>query len=546
MAKGNDNKKAAPAKRPEVGQSRRQFMVTTSAIAGVAAMGLPLKSEAAQRHPKRGGTLRFASRSDSRGLDPHRNYYYYVSHPLAATSMGLIDYSAKMEEAPGIAVDHTVSKDLKVYTFKLRNGATYHNGRDVDAESVKWNFERILDPKIGHPNTRSPLKNIESMDILDKWSIRINLKEPSGVFLSNVAYYPVQLMAPDSVEQANDHPIGCGPFKFKSWKKFQMTELERFENWYETDAMGNALPYLDGIVGLPKKEDSVRLTALRTGEADLIDNMAYANAAGFKKEYGDKYQTWEVPQVGTGMLYFNMKNGPFSHKNPQGKLLRQAAAHAISQDAIHQAIFHGLSSSAKGFYGPQSPWHLSNVKAGPEYDPDKAKFLLKKAGGVGEPILLTSRDAYSYMHQQGELIQAMWSEVGFKVKHEILPYSLLKQKWGKGDFHADATGHSYRADPDGFYFRHIYSDGGTNKLRCGFVNDRADKLIIEAKQTLDKEKRMELYTEVENIIVDELPMIFNHYIPLTNAGVRNLKGYAPAFNGPYSIAGGGIRTAWLD
>ena len=185
---------------PPGGPSRRQFIATTSAIASAAAFGLPFASEAAnKRHPKRGGTLRFATRSDSRGLDPHRNYYYYVSHPLAATSMGLMDYSPNMEEVPGIAVENAVSKDLKVYTFKLRKGATYHNGRDVDAESVKWNFERILDPKIGHPNVRSPLKNIESMEVLDKWTIRINLASPSGVFLSNVAYYPVQLMAPDSV-----------------------------------------------------------------------------------------------------------------------------------------------------------------------------------------------------------------------------------------------------------------------------------------------------------------------------------------------------------
>ncbi|MEM7423515.1 MAG: ABC transporter substrate-binding protein, partial [Pseudomonadota bacterium] len=532
MAEARDKKKATHG----IGQSRRQFIATSGAVAGAAAFGFPFASDAAKRDPSRGGTLRFASRADSRGLDQHRNYYYYVSHPLAATSMGLMDYSADMEIVPGIAVENTVSKDLKTYTFKLRKGATYHNGRDVDAESVKWNFARVLDPKIGHPTVRAPLKNIDTMDILDKWTIRINLKTPSGVFLSNVAYYPAQLMAPDSAEQANSQPIGCGPFKFKSWKKFQRTEMDRFENWYETDAKGNALPYLDKIIGLPKKEDSVRLTSLRTGEADLIDNMAYANAAGFAEKYKGKFQTWDIPQVGTAMLYFNMKNGPFSPANPQGKLLRQAAAHAISQDAIHQAIFHGLSTSAKGYYGPESPWNLPDVKAGAEYDPDKAKFLIKKAGGVGEPILLTSRDAYSYMHQQGELIQAMWSEVGFKVKHEILPYSLLKQKWGKGDFHADATGHSYRPDPDGFYFRHIFSDGGTNKLRCGFVNDRCDKLIIEAKQTLDMDKRKEIYTEVENIVVDEVPMIFNHYIPLTSAGVMNLKGYAPAFNGPYSIA----------
>jgi len=527
------------------GQTRRQFIATTGAIAGMAALGLPGDASAAKRHPKRGGTLRYATRSDSKGLDQHRNYYYYVSHPLAATSMGLMDYSAKMEPVPGMAVEHSVSKDLKTYTFKLRKGATYHNGRDVDAESVKWNFQRILDPKIGHPTVRAPIKNIDTIDVIDKWTVRCNLKSPSAIFLSNVCYYPVQLMAPDSAETASRHPIGCGPFKFKSWNKFQKTELERFENWYETDAQGNALPYLDRIVGYPKKEDAVRLTALRTGEVDLIDNMAYAAARNFRKQSAGKYQTWDIPQVGMGLLHFNMKNGPFSPKNPHGKLLRQAAAHAINQDAIHQGVFYGLSSPAVGYYGPQSPWYMPNVKPNAEYDPDKAKFLIKKAGAVGEAIHLTSRDAYSYMHQQGELIQAMWSEVGFKVKHEILPYALLKQKWSKGDFHADATGLSYRADPDGYYFRCAHSNGGSNKLRCGFVNEKVDKLILEAKVTLDVEKRKELYTEVENIIKDEIPFIFNHYVPLLSAGVMNLKGYAPAFNGPYSIAGGGIRTAWM-
>jgi len=93
---------------PPLGPSRRQFIVTTGAVAGAAAMGLPFGAHAATRNPKRGGTLRFAMRSDARGLDPHRNYYYYVSSPLAATSMGLMDYSSKMEEVPGIACSRFV------------------------------------------------------------------------------------------------------------------------------------------------------------------------------------------------------------------------------------------------------------------------------------------------------------------------------------------------------------------------------------------------------------------------------------------------------
>src|SRR5690606_40869536 len=81
--------------------------------------------------------------------------------------------------------------------------------------------------------------------------------------------YPCNLMAPDSVDQVDTHPIGCGPFKFVSWNRYAKTELVRFENYFETDEHGNQLPYLDAIEGYPKREDQVRLTSLRTGELDL-------------------------------------------------------------------------------------------------------------------------------------------------------------------------------------------------------------------------------------------------------------------------------------
>lgn len=527
------------------GPTRRQFLGAAGAVAGAAAMGVSPKAEAAKRHPSRGGTVRFATRADSRGLDMHRNFYYYVSHPLAGTSMGLMDLNVNMEPVPGLAVGSEVSKDKKSYTFNLRKGAEYHNGESVDAASIKWNIERILDPKIGNSFTRSAIKDVESIDVLDKWTVRLNLNNPSAVLIPNVTYYPLQFMAPGSVDKADTHPVGCGPFKFKSWKKFDSTVLERFENWYETDDQGNALPYLDGIVGRPKKEDRVRLTALRTGEVDLIDNMSYADGAGFRKKHGDKFNAWDVPQVGTGYIGFNWKNGPFSPKNPHGKLLRQAAAHAVNHEAIHQAIFNGLSSSAPAFYSKVSPWHMPDVKRKYEYDPDKSRFLIKKAGAVGEPIILTSRDAYAYMHQTGEIVHAMLSEVGFKVNHEIHPFAVLRAKWRKGEFHLDSTANSYRPDPDAWYGRAVYSKAGSTQLRTGFKNEKADKLVLEAQQTLDKAKRLELYQAVEEIVNEELPMLYTHYIPLLFAGTKSLKNFAPAFAGPYSTQGAGLRGAWM-
>ncbi|MDP6831715.1 MAG: ABC transporter substrate-binding protein [Alphaproteobacteria bacterium] len=533
-------------KEPALNQSRRNALKATGAALGVAATaGLPRWAGAS---PKRGGVLRFATRSEARGTDPHRNLIYNVSQPLAAMSQGLLDIAPDLSPAPGIASEWDISDDLQTYTFKLRRGVTFHNGADVDAAAVKWNFERIVEPKIGHPLARSSLENIQQIKVLDKHTLRCVLEQPSAVFLSNVTYYPCNLIAPDSVDQAGTHPIGCGPFKFKSWKSWNRTELVRFENYFETDANGAALPYLDAIVGLPKRQDRARLDALINGETDLIDHLGYADTARFHRELGMKFQTWNVPQVGTAWVGFNLKTGPFSYQNSDGHILRTAAAHAIDREAIHQSVFYGLGNAANGFYGPDSPRHMPDVKPGPGYNPDKARFLLRRHNLRNTPIALVSRQDFAYMHQAGDLIQAMWAEVGFNVKHEILPNRVLREKYRLGTskagvYDADSTASSYRADPDGWFYRSLLSSSPSTKLRLGYNSEAVDTLIREARITRDRNKRLHLYTEAENIINEEMPLIYTHTVPLLQGGVKSLAGYAPAFAGPFSTVGSGIRTA---
>ena len=527
-------------------QSRRAFLIAGGAAIGAAATAkLP---HAAAATPKRGGVLRFATRSESRGLDPHKNLIYNVSQPLAATTQGLLDLAPNMEPVPGIATEWDTSDDLRTYTFKLRPGVTFHNGTHVDAAAVKWNFERIMDPKIGHTFVRSSLENIKEIAAVDKYTLRCTLKRPSAVFLSNVTYYPCNLIAPNSGYQADTRPAGCGPFRFKSWKPWERTEMVRFEDYFETDAQGNSLPYLDGIVGLPKRQDRARLVALQNGEVDLIDHIGYADAERFRRGNGDKFQTWDVPQVGTAWIGFNLKTGPFSYANADGHDLRRAAAHAIDREAIHQSVFYGLGTVAKGFYGPDSPWHMPDIKGAPEYDPDKAKYLLRHLNAQNTPITLISRQDFAYMHQTGEIVQAMWSEVGFKAVHEIHPNKVLREKYRKGatqagEYDADSTANSYRPDPNGWFHRSLFSESPTTKLRTGYHSKRVDTLIQQARVTRDRRKRLELYTAVENIINEELPLIYTHTVPLLQGGVKNLAGYEPAFAGPFSTARSGIRTA---
>jgi peptide/nickel transport system substrate-binding protein len=375
--------------------------------------------------------------------------------------------------------------------------------------------------------------------------VRCHLHSASAAFPANVVYYPCHLIAPDSVEQAAVHPICAGPFKFVEWVRYSHTTLERFENFYETDAQGNPLPYIERVEGRPKKEDRVRLTALRAGEVDLIDNMAYSDAADFPKRYAGEFQTWDVQALGTAFITFNLEKGPFAYSSPDGKLLRQAAAYATNLEAIHRAVFYQRGEIATGYFPSVSPWHASPEGWKGKYDPEKAKSLLKKAKAIGTPVHIMASVLPPYMQQTGEMLQAMWSEVGFKVNYEIVDTSVRNSKRRSGDFDVDSAAGSYRFDPDGYFGRQVLSTSAYTKQMSRFRNERADKLILEARKTADIKKRLEIYREVDSIVNDELPYLYTHHLTLLEAGAMNIKNYQPAISGAPSTRGAGIRTAWL-
>ena len=161
--------------RPTTTLRRRTFLTTTGAALVCASLGgLVPQSEAAQRHPKRGGVLQFGTRLDAAGLDSHRHNQYHTSHPIAALYTGLTDIDQQGNIVPGIAESWEPNKDLTAWMFRLRKGVLFHNGREVDAEAVKLNILRIKDPAIGSDWHRGAVENIETVDILDKYTVRFN------------------------------------------------------------------------------------------------------------------------------------------------------------------------------------------------------------------------------------------------------------------------------------------------------------------------------------------------------------------------------------
>jgi peptide/nickel transport system substrate-binding protein len=519
--------------------SRRAFLMTTGgALAGLAAFGLVNPAAAATRHPQRRGTLQYGPYTDVAGLDSHIQNQNQIHQATAAMYNGLTDIDQGGNIVPSIAESWEPNKELTAWTFRLRKGVLFHNGREVDAEAIKLNIMRIKDPAIGHEFLRGALDTVESVDVLDKYTVRINASMPDVSVPSNVMRYPTVLQAPDAFDKASEHPIGSGPFKFVSWTRRNETRLVRFENYWETDAEGHSLPYLDEIIVKPKQEDSVRLTALRTGQVHLINTMAQADIERFKESQGSKYNLWRW-HAGGNFVVFNFRRGQF-----QDKRLRIAAAHAIDRQALHHSVYYGQGHMSDQPYPPGNPWHLEGTRS-LEYDPDKAKALLKEARAVGTQIKLVVNMNTTIARETAQVVQDFWTTAGLKVTIDALDTVPFREARNEGKFDAMIQGNTYRYDPDDYFARNLHSKSEYSGSLSGWKNERYDQLVEEAKKTLDQARRRELYTEAWNIVNAELPFFYLHEITQTSAAVKEVQGYQPGSAGAVTYQGGGLRAAYV-
>jgi len=519
--------------------SRRTFLATTSgALAGMAAFGL-VNPAAAKRHPQRGGTLHYGSSLDVSGLDAHQHNQNHRVYVTAAMFNGLTDIDGRGQLVPSLAESWEPNKELTAWTFRLRKGVLFHNGREFDAEAVKLNMLRIQDPATGaHNFIRGGLENVESVEVPDKYTVRVHAKVPDAALPISIMRYPIVLMAPDAFATAAERPIGTGPFKFASWTRWSDTRLVRFENYWETDAEGHQLPYLDEIIAKPKREDSVRLTALRTGQVHLIDEMAQADVERFTREHGAKYHIWPRHSAGQ-YLIFNWRRGVF-----QDKRLRTAAAHAIDREAIHQTVYYGQGEILHQCYPKGDPWYLEGIRS-LEYDPDRAKAMLKEARAVGTAVKIIANTNLSTARETVQVVQEGWNTVGFKATLELLDTAPVVAAFREGHFDAGYGGYTYRFDPNDFYARNLHSKSEWNRGNSGWHNERYDHLVEEAKRTLDIARRKELYTEAQNIVNVELPVFHLHDTVRTWSADKKLQGFQPGVGGILTYQGGGFRTAYM-
>lgn len=360
-------------------------------ISAVAAIALLASAPLAMADaPKQGGQATITFNNDLTTLDPQVGYDWQNWSVIKSIFDGLMDYKPGTTELePDLAESYTVSDDGLTYTFKLRNGIKFHNGRPLTSADVKYSFERAVNPATQSPGggyfgmiagyddvaggKATTLSGIETPD--DK-TVIFKLTRPDATFLHLMAINFGYVVPKEEVEKAGANwgkqPIGTGAFKFVEWVPGQSIKLERNKDYYKANT-----PYLDNITFEFGQDPTVAVLRLKKGEIDIVgDGIPPAQFAELMADPASKALIAEGDQLHTGYVTMNVSQPPFDNVK-----VRQAVNMAINKDRIVRLI-NNRAAPASQALPPAMPGYNPDNK-GYAYDPEGAKKLLAEAG-VGD------------------------------------------------------------------------------------------------------------------------------------------------------------------
>jgi peptide/nickel transport system substrate-binding protein len=469
---------------------------------------------------------------------------------------GLVQMNEKLEVIPAIAKSWEISDDGKVYTFHLRNDVYFHDhpafpngkGRKVVAQDFVNSFYRIIDPKLASPGAWifndvdfSEKSDYSGFIAVDDTTLKIILKNPFPPFLGILTMQYCSVVPHEIVEKYGEdfrsNPVGTGPFKFKTWKEGVKLVFVKNENYFEKDENGNKLPYLDAVsISFIKDRHSEFLSFIR-GEFDLLSGLdgsykdeLLTQQGELKEKYKDILELRKVPFLKTDYIafYLDERNEAVKKSPLRLKQIRQAINYGFNREEMVRYLRNNIGQPAHAGFIPMGMPGFDPAKVvGYRYNPDKARDLLYQAGfpeGKGLPeITLSTTSAYLDLC---EYIQKQLNEIGIKIKIDVLPAAIHSESAARGKLQFFRK--SWVADyPDAenylaLFYSKNFAPVGPNYTH--FNNQLYDKLYESAKQTLDFNKRIELYQEMDRIIVEEAPVVNLYYDEAIKFHHKNIEG----------------------
>jgi peptide/nickel transport system substrate-binding protein len=453
--------------------------------------------------------------AEPRSLDPHAVTALNDFRILVNLYEGLVRFApGSLEVEPALAQSWTVSEDGLTYTFRLREGVRFHDGTPLDAEAVRFNFERMLDPEHPYHDTGPfPLAQVffgklARVEAPDPLTVRLVLDEPFAPLLANLAYGTGLLVSPTAVRRHGAdfgrHPAGTGPFRFAAWEARRRVVLERNPDYWGTPARAEA------VVFRPVTDPVTRTAELLTGGIDIALELP-PDTVAVLREAGD-VRVAEAVGPHLWFLILNRREGPFADLR-----MRRAVNLAIDKRALVREVLQDTAVTADGPVPAAFAWaHDPNLQSYP-HDPQRARELVEKAGyGDGAEVTFYVPQSGSGMLdpvRMAEAIQADLAAVGIRARIETFEWNTYLARVNQGlAGQADMAEMAWMTnDPDTLPYLALRSgawpeQGGFNSGY--YANPEADRLIEAARRTTDRTERARLYRELQRQVVADAPWAF--------------------------------------
>lgn len=469
-----------------------------------------------QQDVPRGGTLQVAGAGDPQNLDPHTTTINVAQQVLDNVVENLFEIDDKLNIKPVLATSHTVSDDNKTYEISLKEGVKFHNGTELTSADVKYSINRILDPDLGSPRAAN-FKMVDSIETPGDYKVRFVLSKPFAPFMIGLAESAAIIpQGSDKERNLKQNPVGTGPFKLESWQTDSEVILTKFEAYH---AKGQ--PYLDGVNFSVIPEAATRLTQLQSGSANVMFGVPFQQASAIKQDSKTNLQT--SPSLWKQSLWFNTDREPFD--DPK---VRRAISYAINRKQLVMGVLFGQGQPAHSPAVPASAWRDRLELGQPHnFNKQKAQSLLEEAGVQPSSINATikaSRTPGPTYADTATLIQSNLAQLGLNVDIKIMDFSTwLQEAWVDKNFDLSVGSWSGRIDPDGWYYRQYHSEGSWNRFH--YANDKVDSLLEDGRTTTDTQKRADIYSQVDQIVSEEVPMTYLYFKQEMTGLGSNVGGY---------------------
>ncbi|MBI2205316.1 MAG: ABC transporter substrate-binding protein [Candidatus Rokubacteria bacterium] len=394
--------------------------------------------------------------------------------------------------------------DNRNYTFFLKRGVRFHNGREFRAADVKYVIERALNPETKHPH-RGHYQSITDMVVKDDYTITFVLKETNPSFLLNLSRAGSVIYPRETVETMKSQPVGTGPYVLQDWVRGDRIVLKKNPEYHV-----KGLPKLDRVTFRFIPDANAVLAALKAGDLDV-------SFFGLGPEHVQDLARDARFQVLTGnttndvIMAMNNSRKPYTDVR-----VRRAITHGINKAAVLKGAMFGMGKILGSNVDPLNPYYVDLANAVP-YDPAKAKKLLAEAGYPnGFDTVLRVTPQYAYTVRTGEVITDQLKKIGVNVRLEQIEWGQwLARVYREADYDLTIIGHGESWDAGNYanpkyYFR--YDSAGFQGL------------FKKSESMMDDKARRDLYVQMQKLMADEAPVVFLYMHPRLAVAKKGVEG----------------------